>query len=276
MKKGPVSNFDVTHEGIEARLEEMERKLERMRGLYESFFMGIERSPPDVLRRDVNRQILEMQQVTINNASLRFRYQALTQRWVLLITYWNRTMREIEAGTFSRDLAKAKRHMAQKGTSVVTLEEALAMGIPARRAKAFVAHQQAAQDRRIAAQAKAKAATTSPTPAHAAEPSAHPGAAATKAAPPAPEATTEPSGGPPPIPPPGLSEAEMQYAYHRYLEAHQQAGTTGPPPTLSRLRQRLAKQLPQILSANNCSRVRLDIAVDDGKVRLRAWPVKDG
>jgi len=36
-------------------------------------------------------------------------------------------MREIEAGTFSRDLAKAKRHMASKGTSAVTLEEALAM-----------------------------------------------------------------------------------------------------------------------------------------------------
>jgi len=70
---------------------------------------------------------------------------------VLLITYWNRTMREIEAGTFSRDLAKAKRHMASKGTSAVTLEEALAMGIPASRAKAFVAHQQATQERRAAA-----------------------------------------------------------------------------------------------------------------------------
>jgi hypothetical protein len=148
VKKAPAASFDTSREGIDARLEEMERKLERMRGLYESFFMGIERSPPDVLRRDVNRQILEMQQVTISNSSLRFRYQALTQRWVLLITYWNRIMREIEAGTFSRDLAKAKRHMASKGTSAVSLEEALAMGIPASRAKAFVAHQQAAQDRR--------------------------------------------------------------------------------------------------------------------------------
>jgi len=138
-----------------------------MRGLYESFFMGIERSPPEVLRRDINRQILEMQQVTISNSSLRFRYQALTQRWVLLITYWNRTMREIEAGTFSRDLAKAKRHMASKGTSAVTLEEALAMGIPASRAKAFVAHQQATQERRAAAaqlKAGAKGAARLKTP----------------------------------------------------------------------------------------------------------------
>ncbi len=67
----------------------------------------------------------------------------------------------------------------------------------------------------------------------------------------------------------------MQDAYRRYLEAHQKVGTAGPPPPLDKLRRSLAKQLPQILSANNCSRVRLEIAVDDGKVRLRAWPVKD-
>ena len=72
-------------------------------------------------------------------------------------------MREIEAGTFSRDLAKAKRHLASKGTSAVTLEEALAMGIPASRAKAFVAHQQATQERRAAAaQLKAGAEGCSP------------------------------------------------------------------------------------------------------------------
>jgi hypothetical protein len=252
VKKEATFNFDVSREGIEARLEQMAQKLERMRGLYESFFMGIERSPPDVLRREVNRQIIEMQQVPINNASLRFRYHALTQRWILLITYWNRTLREIEAGIFSRDLAKAKRRMAQKGTSTVTLAEALAMGIPANRAKAFVAHQQATQERNAAARAKDAATGAAPAP------MAGPPAVAEDA-----------------IPLPGLSEAEMQDVYRRYLEAHQQAGATAPAPSMSRLRERLAKQLPQILSANNCSRVRLDIAAEDGKVRLRAWPVTE-
>jgi hypothetical protein len=267
VKKAPAFSFDVSREGIDARLEEMERKLERMRGLYESFFMGIERSPPEVLRRDVNRQILELQQVPISNASLRFRYQALTQRWVLLITYWNRTMREIEAGTFSRDLAKAKRHLSKKGTAAITLQEALAMGIPASRAKAFVARQQAVQDRR-AGTAKAAAAdavqTAAAVPAQSTEPKASPAASA----------ATGPSGGPPPIPLPGLPETDLQDAYRRYLEAHQKAGTAGPPPAIDKLRRSLAKQLPQIMSANNCARVRLDIAVEDGKVRLRAWPVK--
>jgi hypothetical protein len=270
VKKGPAFSFEISRDAIDARLTEMERKLERMRGLYESFFMGVERSPPEVIRRDLNRQILEMQQVPISNASLRFRYQALTQRWVLLVTYWNRTMREIEAGTFSRDMAKAKRHMAQQGSSVITLEEALAMGIPERRAKAFVAHQQAVQDRRATA---AKATTTSAAPVQTAEPPARAEVTEPKVVPPAPQAAGEESGEPPPLP--GLAEAEMQDAYRRYLEAHQKTGAASPPPSMNKLRRRLAKQLPQVLAANNCSRVRLEIAVDDGKVHLRAWPVKE-
>ena len=259
VKKGPAFSFDVSREGIEARLEEMERKLERMRGLYESFFMGVERTPPNTLRRDLNRQILEMQQVPIGNASLRFRYQALTQRWVLLVTYWNRTMREIESGTLSRDLAKARRHMSQKGTSTLSVEDALAMGIPANRAKAFVARQQMESDKRAKsgapAPAKSPAVRESPTPV---SPS------------PSPESV-----GRPPMPLPGLTEADLQDSYRRYLEVHSKLAGGKPPPSLEKMRERLAKQLPQVLESHRCSRVRLEVAVDGDKVRLRAWPIVD-
>ena len=43
-----------------------------------------------------------MQQIPIGNASMRFRFQTLLQRWVLMTTYWNRTLREIESGTLPR------------------------------------------------------------------------------------------------------------------------------------------------------------------------------
>ena len=48
------------------------------------------------------------------NATMRFRFQSLLQRWVLMTTYWNRTMREIEMGTYRRDLDKAHRHLAAR------------------------------------------------------------------------------------------------------------------------------------------------------------------
>jgi hypothetical protein len=72
-----------------------------------------------------------------------------------------------------------------------------------------------------------------------------------------------------------MSEADLQDTYRRYVEAHNQAGVGTAPPPIDKLRQRLAKQLPQILEANRCSRVRMEIAVDGDKVRLRAWPVSD-
>jgi hypothetical protein len=221
----------------------------------------------------MNRQILEMQQVPIGNASLRFRYQALSQRWVLLVTYWNRTMREIESGTLSRDIARARRHMAQKGTSALSLEEALAMGIPANRAKAFVARQQMDVERR----AKSTTGTYSAVP-NSVMLSVTTEVPAVTIAPP-----TRAPGSPPPIPPPipaanslpGLGEADLQESYRKYIDAHAKLGTGKAPPSMEKMRERLAKQLPQILEANRCSRVRLEVAIDGDKVRLRAWPVAD-
>src|SRR5688572_28903654 len=118
----------------------MERKLDRLRVLYENFFMGVDRVPPNVSRRELNRLFVELQQVPIPRATMRFRFQTLLQRWVLLTTYWNRTMREIEAGTYRRDLNKASRHLAARG-GAITEAEAVRLGIPAHRAKAFVARQ---------------------------------------------------------------------------------------------------------------------------------------
>ena len=64
----------------------------------------------------------------------------MSQRWTLLATYWNRTLREIESGTYRRDLQKAYRRLAARGEPL-TETEAAALGIPAGRAKAFVAQQ---------------------------------------------------------------------------------------------------------------------------------------
>ena len=127
-------------EAISGRLDEMERKIERLRALYESFFLGVDRRPPQVPRQELNRLMLGMQQVSIRNAALRFRFQSLSQRWTLLTTYWNRTLREMESGTYRRDLQKAYRRIAARGEPL-TEAEAATMGIPASRAKAFVAQQ---------------------------------------------------------------------------------------------------------------------------------------
>jgi hypothetical protein len=250
VKKAGAFTFQLTREGIEARIGEMEKKCDRLRSMYEAYFMGMERTPPNTARREMNRLMLEMQQVPIGNSALRFRFQSLSQKWVLQITYWNRTMREIEAGTFRRDMARTQRHLAERG-GVITEEEALALGIPKNRVKAFVAHQQM-----VAARRSAEHPTVPPAPA---APRSGPPPIPGRAAPPVASAA----------PLPGLTDQDFDGAYQRYVEAHKKLGIEAMPK--EKLRTRLGKQLPKILEEQRCERVRLEIAVEEGKVRLRAW-----
>ena len=270
MKKAPAFTFSLTREGIEARIGEMERKMDRLRSLYESFFMGMERIPPNTQRRELNRMMLEMQQVPIGNASLRFRLQALTQKWVLQTTYWNRTMREMEAGTYRRDVARAQRHLAERG-GAISEEEALALGIPKSRVKAFVARQQRNSSKRAGT-------STPPAPATATAP--------TLGSPPLDARAGTQGAGPSQLPArgaapksslpalPGLSDREFEGAYQRYLAAHRELGIEGQAMPKEKMHSRLGKQLPKILGDKKCDRVRLEIAVEEGKVRLRAWPTE--
>lgn len=242
-----------TGEELDARLTEVERKLDRLRGLYESFFLGVERTPPNVPRREMNRLILELQQEVIANSSLRFRFQSVSQRWVLFTAYWNRTMREIESGTYRRDLSRAQRHLASRG-GMITEQEAIALGIPVGRAKAFVERQQKMVAARLATTDGAKTATPSADV-------AKPGAEA------------PPRADPPGIP--GVTEADVTAFYQRYVETHTSTGDPKPPLPLAKIRERLRAQIPKVLVDRNCRRVTLEVAVEGGKVRLRAWPVAE-
>ena len=222
----------------------MERKIDRLRALYETFFSGIERQPPNAPRRELNRLMLEMQQAQIRNAALRFRFQSLSQRWILMTTYWNRTLREIEAGTYRKDVAKVSRRLAQKGTPL-TEQEAVALGIPASRARALVARQ--------SARGKPAEAAEAPPRSEEGPPAAVPVAASAAPA-------ARPSGVP------GFSEDDLAALHRRYDEL---ARTTDrPAPTLEQLRERLAKHVPQVMTHLG-GEVAFDVVVKDGRAVLR-------
>jgi hypothetical protein len=270
VKKAAARGPGEAVESIDARLEDMGRKMERLRALYESYFMGIERMPPNVPRRELNRLMVEMQQSPINNATLRFRFQSLLQKWVLYTTYWNRTLQEIEAGTYRRDLARARRHMTERGGSI-TEQEALALGIPASRVKAFVGRQSKVS--RAAASAPAEPVAPAPADAPAPTPPSPPPAAPVPAPPAA--VGAKPAGpvrATPPPPPAAarLSEKQLADFYRRYAQAHQQALGTPPKATPEQLRGRLEK----LLEGQSIGKVELDVSFESGKLRVRARPVK--
>src|SRR6516162_425781 len=83
-------------------LAELANKIERVKVLYEQYFMGIEKIEPTVARKEVTRAMLTLQQQYIRNTGLRFRFHTMLQKWNIYTTYWNRTLREIELGTYTR------------------------------------------------------------------------------------------------------------------------------------------------------------------------------
>lgn len=92
---------------LDRSLTELDEKIDRLRSLYEQYFMGLEKLEPQVPRKDVDRRIVVLRKEHIRNTALKFRFQTLIQRYNTMQQHWSRTLREIENGTYRRDLMKA-------------------------------------------------------------------------------------------------------------------------------------------------------------------------
>jgi hypothetical protein len=95
---------------ITLALDELESRLDRLRSLYEQYFTGIEKAPPQVQHKDVERRIQLLRKLQIRNTAQRFRFQTLIQKYTTYLQYWQRILRRIEEGTHKRDLARAQRY----------------------------------------------------------------------------------------------------------------------------------------------------------------------
>lgn len=90
-------------------VNELETRTDRLRALYEQYFMGIERMPPLVPHKDVERRIQVLRKEQIRNTGVRFRFQMIIQRYNTYQSHWQRICRQIEEGTYKRDLLRAQR-----------------------------------------------------------------------------------------------------------------------------------------------------------------------
>ena len=108
----------MTPKEFEIRLSDAEIQLSRIKHLYEQWFQGIERIEPQIPRKQFDRLMHELRKVQPRNTALRFRFQTLIQRYTTLQTYWRRIGRQIEEGTYRRDLMRARKqreaHRAQR------------------------------------------------------------------------------------------------------------------------------------------------------------------
>jgi hypothetical protein len=267
---------------IDELLKDLAHKIERVKVLYEQYFMGIEKIEPLTPRKDVQRNMLMLQQQYIRNTGLRFRFNTMLQKWNIYVTYWNRTLREIENGTYVRHVIRAQRAAVKKG---VELPEELKRASHARPPSGTFP-------------------TGEPPPVHdtlppavtSAEPIAAAGAvplrnfldvesaevsvaklAPPPASPPPPARRASPP--PPPIPPrapaaiPGMSESDLRALHRKFSEARLKTGEGGEV-SYDALVKSLNRQLGSVLAQPGVSGVRFDVAVQNGKTVLKAIPQK--
>lgn len=110
-------------------LDALEHLIERTKVLYEQYFMGIQKTAPGQLHRDIERKIREVTQMQVRNTALRYRLNTLTQKFGVYNNYWRRVLREIEQGRYIRDVARASRRALSQGED---LPDEILMSIPKR------------------------------------------------------------------------------------------------------------------------------------------------
>src|SRR5690349_8996022 len=99
----------MTVEEFDEALTDLETRVDRLRALYENWFRGYEKTEPSVPRKDVERRVYALRKELPRNTALRFRYHQLYLKYTTLVQYWQRTVRQIEEGTYRPQLQRLKR-----------------------------------------------------------------------------------------------------------------------------------------------------------------------
>jgi len=100
---------------LDNELDNLESAMNRLKVVYDKYFMGIERFEPmkdrDAIRNTIRELIREK---TVQSSAQRFRFQSLRARWTSLDNYLTRNLVMIERGThpkmkFRANLAERRR-----------------------------------------------------------------------------------------------------------------------------------------------------------------------
>jgi hypothetical protein len=260
-------------EALTRELDELDTGLAELKAHYEQYFLGVERQPPNRADADVRQRLAKLRGGFIRSAVLKFRIQALQQRFTTYDRLWQRTLSEMENGTYRRDLFKARRRRKTGDVPLPVahppLEEAPAV--------AAVASAPAAQDEAKAPLPPISGTTQGGTVRPGPVPSVKPVAIATGA-----------QGGAPKSPRPAipsgtqgavaraaaeaLAEPRLRAVYDAYLAAKKRCREDVSHISFESVADSLRKQVPELLERHGARDVEYKVLVKDGKALLRAVP----
>ena len=92
----------------------LEKKLNELITKYEQYFIGLEKREPLVLLSEVEKLVRRYSGVPINNTMYKHRFTMLVARLNTYREHWNRILRLMEEGRYSRDRFIGDLHLRQK------------------------------------------------------------------------------------------------------------------------------------------------------------------
>jgi hypothetical protein len=275
----------------ERQLNDLENKLDRLRALYDQYFTGIERLEPLIPKKDLDRRIAALRRVKLRNTGLRFRTQMLIQKYTTYQTYWKRVARQIEEGTYRRDVMRARQRREQARTdrqsdkpgpkaydvdldNEMSMEDAL-FGSP---------------EVDAALSSLAGGANAEPAPAPKPAPTGQPPPAAARQA--AQRAAQPPraKGSPPPVPGGGAKrpgskaaanrpapgdDAHLRAIYRKYMDARRANNERVDNVRYEKVADSIKKMLPKLQQKHKGKRIDFEVVLKNGKVGLKPVPKKE-
>ncbi|MEM7606795.1 MAG: MXAN_5187 C-terminal domain-containing protein [Myxococcota bacterium] len=272
---------------FEIATAEAETDLAVLKARYDQWIQGMERVPPVRARDALDRRLRELRRNQPNNTAARFKFNSIYARWTTLSTYWARVSRQIEEGTFRRDVMKVRDRRNRRQEPVAAKaapEPALELDFGAGGFD-FDAEIGAALD--ALEVPKATPAAAKPAPASAAAkpvapkaPAARSPAAAKPPPPPAAKPPPPPPGARRPPPPPGrapapgtkragLSDGDMRRVFDRYVAARKSNAERVDNVSFEKLKKRIQKMEPELRKKHGGKRIDFEVVVKNGRVGLK-------
>jgi hypothetical protein len=110
----PAGTQQLPQEKYAEELTALDEGIQNLQVLYEKYFIGIDRKPPDQERKQISSKAREMRNASIRNTALKFKINTLFAKLISFERMWDRTLREIEDGTYKRDVFKAKLRQGER------------------------------------------------------------------------------------------------------------------------------------------------------------------
>ncbi len=243
------------NKALTARLNLLDSSIDKLRVVYEQFFLGLERFEPVQLRKNIQLELRLLKENPPNNTALKFLLARMETKFRTYEQYWNRVLREIEDGVYERQLQRMRRKLRDEGLPESVLDNVRTRGeLEAAMARiAELRNQQAAAEG-----ARNDAAAERPA---AAEDRKAPPAANTPAA-----AAAQPSA------PGASSDPALRRAYENFVRARLSTGESLEGITPDRFFATLSSQIPKVKQAHGCAEVEIQVVVKDNKATLRFLP----